>query len=59
MDDNPGAGLQRRHQALQDFDTVLVRPVMKNGPEEVYIRLNWLRIEEVTRRQVKRMTEGT
>lgn len=57
MDDDPGARLQHRHQVLQYLDAVLIRPVMKDGAEEVYICLNWLRLEEVTERLVRRMME--
>lgn len=59
MDDDPGASLQYRHQILQYLDAVLIRPIMEDGPEEVYIRLNGLRFKEVTGKLVRRTTEKT
>jgi hypothetical protein len=44
--------LQRRYQILQNLDAVLVRPVVEDSAEEIYLcTLNGLRREEVVRHE--------
>lgn len=47
-DDDPCPILESRYQGPQDFDTVFIRPIMKNPAQEVHIRsFDGLFVEEV------------
>lgn len=46
--DNPCTGLKSRDQRSKDHDGVLVRPVVQDQAEEVYVRVLYgLRAEEI------------
>lgn len=48
MYNDPGPWTEHRYQVLKDLNAILVRPVVEDGSEEIYVYDDGLGSEEVT-----------